>query len=318
MDALVGHTGFVGGNLARQHGFAGLFNSTNIADIKGAQFETLVCSAVPATMWLANSNPDADRTNILALFERLRQVQVDRFVLISTSAVYRDVSCPVDETSNDFETELAYGSHRRELEYLVTEHFPGALIARLPALFGAGLKKNFLFDILNPVPSFLKPEVFDAVLAGATDRQKQFVERAFSMDETTGMWRFERAEHDHGAGGAELAEIFEAASASALQFTHADSMFQFYGLHRLWQDILCAMDAGIGVLNLATEPIRAGDIFQMLKTREMTARSAPKVLQDMRSCHAGLWAREDGYLYGQEATLAALKAFIATGGGQRV
>ena len=316
MDALIGHTGFVGSNLMGQHQFGGLFNSTNIADIRGQQFETLVCTAVPATMWLANNNPDADRANILELFDRMRKVQVDRFVLVSTIGVYSDASKPVDENNTDFQTELAYGRHRREFEGLVTEHFPATLILRLPALFGSNLKKNFLFDILNPVPSFLKPEVYETVLGGVAASQRERINRSFVKDDTARMWRFERSKHGFGATGAELGAIFENAYSSAVQFTHADSMFQFYGLRRLWQDIERAIKADIGVLNLATEPLRAGDIYYALKGREMTAQTAPKAIQDMRSCHSELWSRGDGYLYGADDTLADLQAFVAAENGQ--
>ncbi len=310
MDALIGHSGFVGGNLLRQHRFDGLFNSTNVAEISGQSFNTLVCSAVPATMWLANNNPDADRANILDLFERLITVQADRFVLVSTIGVYKDASMPVDENTTDYQTELAYGRHRREFEQLVTEHFPSTLILRLPALFGLNLKKNFLFDILNPVPSFLKQEVFETVLDGVTASQKDLVLRSFLKDETAGMWRFERTEYGLGVTGSELGTIFENAQLSAIQFTHCDSMFQFYGLNRLWQDIEQAQNADIDVLNLATEPLRAGDIYRALKGRKMTAQTAPIVMQDMRSCHSEHWSRDDGYLSGGDDIMSDLQVFF--------
>ena len=310
MDALIGHTGFVGGNLKKQHEFAGLFNSNNITEVAGQSFGTLVCSAVPATMWLANNNPDADRANILELFGRLQEARVDRFVLISTIAVFSDASKPVDESNSVFENELAYGRHRRELEELVAGHFPKTLTLRLPALFGSNLKKNFLFDILNPVPSFLKPEVLEKVLSGAAAKQKDLISRAFVWDESAKMWRFERENYGHGSVGAELASICEETNSSAIQFTHANSKFQFYGLHNLWRDIKRALDSDIRVLNLATEPLRAADIYSALRIREMTARIAPKVLQDMRSQHSEHWGRDDGYLYSADATMAALSAFF--------
>jgi hypothetical protein len=316
MDALIGHTGFVGGNLMEQHRFGRLFNSTNIAEVMAQEFETLVCSAVPATMWVANNNPDADRSNILELFGKIRQIKVDRFVLISTISVYSDTSKSVDEDSEDYQNELAYGRHRREFEELVSEHFPTTLTLRLPALFGSNLKKNFLFDILNPVPSFLQPEAFETVLSRVTAKQQHLVSRAFVCDETAGMWRFERTEYGHGTVGAELGDIFENAGSSAVLFTHADSMFQFYGLHRLWRDIEQAINADIRILNLATEPLRAADIYSALRDREMTARTAPKVMQDMRSKHSENWGSGDGYLYGADATMVDLAAFFCEKIGQ--
>ena len=47
----------------------------------------------------------------------------------------------------------------------------------------------------------------------------------------------------------------------------------------------------------------------------MTERTATPVYQDMRSRHSDLWGRADGYLYGKDETLSALKSFAADWGG---
>ncbi|WP_170765256.1 NAD-dependent epimerase/dehydratase family protein [Ruegeria lacuscaerulensis] len=313
MDCLVGYTGFVGGNLTRQHSFSGLFNSSNIDQVAGHDCDTLVVSAVPATMWLANQNPDADRANILGLFEKLRQVRADHVVLISTIAVYRDPSRPVTEDSGDFETELAYGRHRREFETLIADRFPSHLVLRLPALFGHNLKKNFLFDCMNPVPSFLKSEKYDGLYAAASSADKQVIKRGFSWDEGARMWRCNRDEIAGTDTSVRLRDICEDAGVTALAFTHADSMFQFYGLSRLWDDITTARENDLSVLNLATRPLRAGDIYENLTGNAFPYREASKVSQDMRSRYANLWGREDGYLLGRDAILSGIRTLTGLG-----
>lgn len=45
-SALIGYTGFVGGNLAKQMSFDRVYNSQNIADIEGKQFNLVVCAGV--------------------------------------------------------------------------------------------------------------------------------------------------------------------------------------------------------------------------------------------------------------------------------
>ena len=60
-DALVGHTGFVGGNLNTQHVFEAKYNSKNIQDIAGMSFDTLVFAGARAEKWWANANAEADR-----------------------------------------------------------------------------------------------------------------------------------------------------------------------------------------------------------------------------------------------------------------
>lgn len=149
MRALVGYSGFVGRNLAEARSFELLYNSTNIEDIRGRVVSDLVCAGAPAAKWLANAEPEKDRATIDRLITCLDQAEARRVVLISTIDVYRD---PVDVTESDAppENELhTYGLNRLRLEHFVRRRFPGALIVRLPALFGPHLKKNALFDLLN-------------------------------------------------------------------------------------------------------------------------------------------------------------------------
>ena len=78
-----------------------------------------------------------------------------RFVLISSIAVLEDFAGGEDEGTTVFQEELAYGRHCLALEACVEETFEDSLVARLPALFGRGLQKNFIFDLLNSIPTKL-------------------------------------------------------------------------------------------------------------------------------------------------------------------
>ncbi len=149
MRALVGYSGFVGRNLAEARSFELLYNSTNIEGIRGQVVSDLVCAGAPAAKWLANAEPEKDRATIDRLMACLAHAKAGRVVLISTIDVYRS---PVDVTETDVPPEEGlhvYGLNRLRLERFVRERFPGALIIRLPALFGPHLKKNALFDLLN-------------------------------------------------------------------------------------------------------------------------------------------------------------------------
>ena len=59
-DLLVGCTGFVGGNLAAAHTFGMACHSTDIETCFGTQPELCVYAGVPAAMFLANADPEAD------------------------------------------------------------------------------------------------------------------------------------------------------------------------------------------------------------------------------------------------------------------
>jgi len=148
-DALIGHTGFVGSTLASQRRFASHFNSATIGEIDGRSFDEVICAGVSAVKWWANQNEAEDRSRIEGLMRHLATIRAGRFVLISTIDVYRDPQ-EVDEADIPGRDGLhAYGRNRLMLEDFVRERFADHLIVRLPALFGAGLKKNALYDLMH-------------------------------------------------------------------------------------------------------------------------------------------------------------------------
>lgn len=148
-DALIGYTGFVGGNLARQRRFDALYNRQNIDEMRGRPYGTVYCAAAPGTKWLANKRPRDDWRAISLLWEVLATVDAERFVLISTVDVFANPR-DVDEGSRATTEGLHwYGINRLNLEVRVAGRFGRrAMIVRLPALFGRGLKKNALFDLM--------------------------------------------------------------------------------------------------------------------------------------------------------------------------
>lgn len=145
---LVGHTGFVGSNISRQTAFSANANSSNFTGFSGKKFDLIVFAAAPAVKWWANANPDADEATIKALMTTLRSMSADRFVLISTVDVYPTPQ-GVDEHTTIEPSDAAYGRNRKWLEDEVRGHFPVHHVLRLPALFGPGLKKNILFDLIR-------------------------------------------------------------------------------------------------------------------------------------------------------------------------
>jgi nucleoside-diphosphate-sugar epimerase len=147
-DALIGSTGFVGGNLLLQREFGSAYNSSNVGEIRGKKFRTVICAAPGAEKWKANRDPDSDEASVNRLWDSLQSLEADKVILISTVDVYPNPVDVFEETPIDPAECTAYGRHRLELEQKVAEAF-NALIVRLPGLFGPGLKKNALFDLLN-------------------------------------------------------------------------------------------------------------------------------------------------------------------------
>lgn len=147
--ALIGHSGFVGGNLLAKRSYDSIYRSTDIDTIRGRDFDHLVCAGVQAMKWWANLHPEEDRAGIERLLGPLSEVSAKRFTLISTIDVYpapRDVD---EDSAIELQGHHAYGRHRLEVEDRIREQFPEVLILRLPGLFGPGLKKNVIFDMLH-------------------------------------------------------------------------------------------------------------------------------------------------------------------------
>ena len=127
------------------------YNSKNIGDMRNKHFSRVVCAGVSAVKWKANKNPLEDWVNIRKLMDVLATITVDEFVLISTVDVYKDPGAGLTELDdpNPARDNHPYGTHRLALEAYVTEIFPKTTIIRLPGLFGEGLKKNIIFDLLT-------------------------------------------------------------------------------------------------------------------------------------------------------------------------
>ncbi|HEX4684869.1 MAG TPA: NAD-dependent epimerase/dehydratase family protein [Gemmatimonadaceae bacterium] len=146
--ALIGYTGFVGGNLLRQRPFTDRFNSSNIDQISGRNFDLVVVAGARAEKWKANADPERDLDNIECLIKALSSVDARKVVLISTVDVFKDPVGVDEESAARMDGLHAYGRHRRRLEQLIGARFD-AHIVRLPGLYGPGLRKNVIFDFLN-------------------------------------------------------------------------------------------------------------------------------------------------------------------------
>lgn len=146
---LIGNTGFVGSNLVKQTSFNFLYNSSNINKIEGEEFDLLVIAAPSAVKWKANQEPEQDLQMVNDLINHLKNVKAKQVVQISTIDIYKNPYNVNENTKIETEDLHPYGKNRFYLEEFIKNHFKNHLIVRLPALFGEGLKKNFIYDLLN-------------------------------------------------------------------------------------------------------------------------------------------------------------------------
>jgi hypothetical protein len=156
MDVLIGYTGFVGLNLIKHMKPNTLFiNSKNSNELLDREFDTVYCCGVYAEKWKANKYPEEDDKHISQVINNLSRIKCTTFVLISTVDV---LDCSRQQTENCEEiwyydathySTHTYGVNRRKLEEWCEKQFKRCFICRLPALFGYGLKKNALWDMLH-------------------------------------------------------------------------------------------------------------------------------------------------------------------------
>lgn len=303
---LVGSTGFVGGNLLAAHPFDAAYHSSDIAKGFGQQNGLVVYAGVPAAMFLANADPEADLAVMRTARENLRRLAPQRVVLISTIAVYAD-SRGRDETAPLTPNGLpAYGANRLQLERWVREDWPDALIVRLPALYGRGLKKNFLYDLHTITPAMLKAEKYRELAA-----QTPLVRDGYT-DAGNGFYKLTA-----GADRKGLRAFFAANSFNALSFTDSRSVYQFYHLAHLWADLNTALAAGLRTLNLATPPLSAAEVYHAATGGTFANElPAPPFNYDLRTAHAALFGGQGGYLCTREEELAEICAFLRAWGAE--
>ena len=169
MNAIVGYTGFVGSNLYSPERFQAAYHSKNIEAASGTKPDLLVYSGVRAEKYLANNEPEKDLRNIEQARMNIESINPRRLILISTIDVFKTPVGVDEKTEIDLEGLQPYGYHRYLLEQWVREHYPDALIVRLPGLFGKNLKKNFIYDFINRIPSMLKAEKYDELVRSDKD-----------------------------------------------------------------------------------------------------------------------------------------------------
>lgn len=301
MNAIVGYTGFVGSNLYTPERFQAAYNTKNIRDAWGTSPDLLVYSGVRAEKYLANSDPDTDLKNIEEAQRNIEMIRPRKLILISTIDVFQN-PVGVDETSVINPVGLhPYGRHRYLLENWARENVPDTLIVRLPGLFGKNLKKNFIYDFIHVIPSMLKADLF----ADLSERDPRLARYYVLQD--NGFWKAVVPENEQG----KVKQILNELGFSALNFTDSRSRFQFYPLRRLWSDLQVALQNGLRLLHLATEPVEVNELYRFLTgndfANELGGRPA---YYDFRTVHASCFGSDSPYLCGKKEIMKEISDFI--------
>lgn len=300
--SLVGYTGFVGSNIFASGKIDFGYNSKNITDAFGTNPDVLIYAGLRAEKFLANAAPEKDFALIKQAEENIKQINPKHLVLISTIDVLKNPSGK-DETS-EIETEglLPYGLNRFRLEQWARENYPDCLIVRLPGLYGINLKKNFIYDFMNIVPSMLKAPKFEELSAKEPELLKYY-----SLQDN-GFYKLGQVSETDRE---ELKERFQKLDFTALNFTDSRNVYQFYPLSRLFDDIQLALGNGIKLLHPATEPVSASELYTFLTEKSFCNEiSSSPCFYDFRTKYAEFFGGRNGYIMKKEEVLEDIKKFV--------
>jgi nucleoside-diphosphate-sugar epimerase len=147
---IIGCNGFVGSALCRAISKTDNelieINRENYSNFVDTKFDILINSATPSKRYWALNNPLKDFNSTVGLTaEIVYNWNYDKLVQISTVSA----ECQLDHP---------YGINKYLAEQLVINNNPNNLVIRLGNLFGQGLTKGIIYDILNGNPLFVSSD----------------------------------------------------------------------------------------------------------------------------------------------------------------
>lgn len=302
MDAIVGYTGFVGSNICKKHTFDKCYNSKNISSAYGTTPDELIYCGIRAEKFIANSRPEDDYSHIQDAINNLEKIKAKSVVLISSIDVLSSVDHSSEKSQIDINKLDAYGRDRFILENWVRNNCKEYTILRLPALFGDGLKKNFLYDIMNPIPKLLKKDLYYNLSEKSSIIKKAYYESEFGFYQLNDNFKNE-----------DLKIAFEKEGFSTLSFTDSRSVFQFYPLERLWDDILIAKKNNLDIVHLATEPMSASELYNKLTGGVFSNEILPEgklKKYDFITDYSDIFGGNDCYILKKEDVIQRISCFV--------
>lgn len=253
MKMLVGYTGFVGSNLLETMFFDEIYNSKNIQDAYGKNPDLMIYAGVKGTKFLANKYPDEDRKNINEAIHNIIKINPKKLVLISTIDVYDNLDCKDEDYIIKPELLHDYGKNRYFLEQWVCKNVNDYHIIRLPAIYGKNLKKNFIYDLINPIPRYLNRNDYDLI-------KIEFKNIDFYYNFKEHVYELYKIDMD-------IYRYFINSKYSTIRFTDYRANYQYLNLNILSDIIREMIDKNIKIVNAVSEPVNSMVLYEKVKNK---------------------------------------------------
>jgi hypothetical protein len=251
---------------------------------------------------LANNEPEKDLEIIKNAFNNIKKINPKHVVLISTIDVYKNPVNVDESTVIDIDNLQPYGFNRYQLEKMVADEFQNHTIIRLPGLYGENIKKNFIYDLINVIPSMLNEEKYMQLCSKNNLIKDYYVRQENGFYKCKQLVDVEREK---------LKEYFNNIGFSALNFTDSRGVFQFYNLTYLAEHIKVAIENNIKLLNLAVEPVSVNEIYKAIKGRDFVNEAAKVVPRyDYRTKYAEIFKGKNGYIFDKQSVLEDIMKFV--------
>ncbi len=301
MNILVGYTGFVGSNICDSVKFDYKYNSKNIIESYDKNPDLLIYAGVSAEKYSANENPDEDMKKILQAQYNIKKINPKRLILISTIDVFKNPVNVDENTIIDTDNLHPYGYNRYKLECWVKENYNNSIIVRLPALFGKNIKKNFIYDYINRIPTLLNKIKYNELV-----EINPILTNYYTFREN-GYYKCKKLSYIEKE---KLKTIFSNQNFSSLNFTDSRNIYQFYPLSRLWDDINVAIKKNIKLLHLATEPISVSELYYYLSGEKFVNCIGRPLEYNYKTLYSKYFSNIDGYILNKETVKKMIFKFI--------
>jgi nucleoside-diphosphate-sugar epimerase len=106
--------------------------------------------------------------------------------------------------------------------------------------------------------------------------------------------------------------IYDFLHNNLLDNIHRDSLFQFYNLEHLWQDIQTALSLNLKLINLATEPTSVKEVAEIVFNLNFEHKTKQDpAYYNMQTDFAHLFNRDNSpYLYDKKLVLSEIQTFV--------